>query len=183
MMGPYSGTVTYTATVSPSPSPGTITFNWVPSNVKTYAGVPDSITLNSVVSATVPYATYTVTVTGAENGGPRTHTRTWTLVVANIVGVSNNQNLEPYIFALNQNYPNPFNPTTLINYSIAKQSLVSLRVFDILGREVAALVNNELRQQGDYEVTFNGENLPSGIYYYKLTAGDYTDVRKMILMK
>jgi hypothetical protein len=183
MMGPYSGTVTYTATVSPPPAQGTITFNWVPGNVKTYTGVPDSITLNTVVSGTVPYATYTVTVTGAENGGPRTHTRSWTLVVANILGVSNNNGEVPLIYALGQNYPNPFNPTTVIDYSIPKQSVVNLKVYDVLGKEVAVLVNNELKTAGVYDVTFNASELPSGVYYYRLTAGDYTDVRKMILVK
>ena len=183
MMGPYSGTVTYTATVSPSPSPGTITFNWTPSNVKTFTGAPDSITLNSVVSATVPYQNYTVTVTAAENGGPRTHTRTWTLTVANIIGISNNGGEVPVIYALGQNYPNPFNPSTVIDYSLPKQSVVNLKVYDVLGQDVATLVNNEFKQAGVYDVTFNASNLPSGVYYYRLTAGEYTDVRKMILVK
>jgi hypothetical protein len=187
MMGPYSGTVTYTATVSPPPAQGTITFNWIPGNVKTYTGAPDSITLNTIVSATVPYATYTINVTGAENGGPRTHTRSWTLVVANIIGVANNNGEVPLIYALGQNYPNPFNPSTVIDYSIPKQSVVNLKVYDVLGKEVAVLANNELKPAGVHDVTFNASELPSGVYYYRLSAtggaGDYTDVRKMILVK
>lgn len=183
MMGPYSGTVTYTATVSPSPSPGTITFNWVPSNVKTFNGVPDSLTLNSVVSATVPYQNYTVTVTAAENGGPRTHTRSWTLTVANIIGVSNNNNETPLKYELGQNYPNPFNPSTQIDYSLPKQSAVYLNVYNTLGQEVAVLVNGAVKPAGVYTEVFNAANLPSGIYYYKISAGEYTDVRKMILVK
>ncbi len=183
MMGPYSGTVTYTATVTPAPATGTITFNWAPSNVKTFTGAPDSITLNSVVSSTVPYQNYTVTVTAAENGGPRTHTRSWTLTVANIIGVSHNSNDIPRIYALGQNYPNPFNPSTQIDYSLPKQSEVVLKVYDMLGQEVATLVNHAVQQAGTYTETFNASNLPSGVYYYKLTAGQYTDVRKMILIK
>ncbi len=183
MMGPYSGTVTYTATVSPTPAQGTITFNWVPSNVKTFTGAPDSLTLNSVVSATVPYQNYTVTVTAAENGGPRTHTRQWTLCVANIIGISNNNNEAPLIYALGQNYPNPFNPSTQIDYSLPKQSFVNLKVYNTLGEEVATLVHNNLQPAGVYTQVFNASNLPSGVYYYRISAGDYTDVRKMILVK
>jgi hypothetical protein len=183
MMGPFSGTVTYTATVSPTPAQGTITFNWSPSNVKTFTGAPDSLTLNSVVSATVPYQNYTITVTAAENGGPRTHTRQWTLTVANIIGISNNNGEVPLIYALGQNYPNPFNPSTQIDYSLPKQSVVNLKIYDILGQEVAALVNNTVKPAGNYTEVFNASNLPSGIYYYRINAGDYTDVRKMILVK
>ncbi len=183
MMGPFSGTVTYTATVSPTPAQGTITFNWVPSNVKTFTGAPDSLTLNSVVSATVPYQNYTVTVTAAENGGPRTHTRQWTLTVANIIGISNNNNEAPLIYALGQNYPNPFNPATQIDYSLPKQSFVNLKIYNTLGEEVATLVHNNLQPAGVYTQVFDASNLPSGVYYYKLTAGEYTDVRKMIFVK
>ena len=182
MMGTYSGTVTYTASVSPTPSQGTITFNWSPSNVKTFSGAPDSLTLNSVVSSDVPYQNYTVTVSAVENSGPRTHSRTWVLSVANIIGISHNSNEVPLSYALGQNYPNPFNPTTQIEYSLPKQSFVTLKVFNLLGQEVATLVN-DVKTAGVHDITFNGENLPSGIYYYRINAGDYTDVRKMILVK
>jgi Secretion system C-terminal sorting domain len=183
LMGPYSGTVTLTASVSPSPSPGTITFNWSPGNVRTINGSPDSVVLNSVVSASVPYNAYTITVTGAESAGPRTHLRSWTLNVGNFVGISHNGSEVPQTYQLFQNYPNPFNPTTVIYYSVPKQTLVNLKVYDILGREVAALVNNQIRQAGEYQVTFDASNFPSGIYYYRINAGEYTDVRKMILIK
>ncbi len=97
-------------------------------------------------------------------------------------------------FELYQNYPNPFNPSTTIKYSIPqipsregkersdRGVMVTLKVYDVLGREVATLVN-EKQSQGNYEVTFNASSLPSGIYFYKLTAGSFTDVKKMILMK
>lgn len=183
MMGPYSGTVTYTATVTPAPSAGTITFNWVPSNVKTYNGVPDSLTLNTVVSATVPYQNYTITVTGTESSGPRTHTRSWTLTVANIIGITHNSNELPLIYALGQNYPNPFNPSTQIDYTLPKQSEVVLKVYNMLGQEVATLVNHAIQQPGSYTEVFNGADLPSGVYYYRLNAGEFTDVRKMIMIK
>ncbi len=75
-------------------------------------------------------------------------------------------------FILYPNYPNPFNPTTKINYSIPKQSIVTLKVFDVLGREIATLVNKE-QSVGNYEVEFNASNLTSGIYLYRIQAGDF----------
>lgn len=87
-----------------------------------------------------------------------------------------------YEFALDQNYPNPFNPATTINYSIPNQSFVSLKVYDTLGKEVAVLVNEE-KISGNYKVEFNAENLPSGIYLYTITAGEYSDTKKLLLIK
>lgn len=81
-----------------------------------------------------------------------------------------------------QNYPNPFNPTTVITYQVPSSSLVSLTVYDVLGREVATLVN-ERRSAGTYQVLFNGTNLPSGIYFYRLQAGTWSETKKMMLIK
>lgn len=85
-------------------------------------------------------------------------------------------------FALKQNYPNPFNPGTRIAFSIPKSSFVSLKVFDILGNEIRTLVSGELHE-GSYEVEFIGKDLPSGIYFYSITSGEFTQTRKMNLMK
>ncbi len=85
-------------------------------------------------------------------------------------------------FSLSQNYPNPFNPTTMISYQLPMNSFVNLRVYDILGREVATLVN-EQKPAGNYEVKFDASNLSSGVYLYKLQAGSYNKTMKMILMK
>ncbi|MBK7107203.1 MAG: T9SS type A sorting domain-containing protein [Ignavibacteriae bacterium] len=90
-------------------------------------------------------------------------------------------------FSLSQNYPNPFNPTTKIKYSIpqdikGEMSNVKLVVFDILGREIKTLVN-ESKKPGNYEVEFNAKNLSSGIYFYKLQTGNFSEIMKMILMK
>jgi photosystem II stability/assembly factor-like uncharacterized protein len=92
-----------------------------------------------------------------------------------------NDNLLPS-FYLSQNYPNPFNPSTSIDYSVPSNDYVNLKVYDILGNEVAILVN-ELKQPGNYKVNFNGSKLSSGVYFYKLQVGKYTQVRKMILLK
>jgi photosystem II stability/assembly factor-like uncharacterized protein len=85
-------------------------------------------------------------------------------------------------YTLKQNYPNPFNPSTKIAFSIPSSSFVSLKVFDILGNEINTLVNRELTQ-GSYEVQFNGTDLPSGVYFYNLTAGDFSKTMKMNLLK
>ncbi len=85
-------------------------------------------------------------------------------------------------FILDQNFPNPFNPNTNIQFSIGSRNFVSLKVYDILGREVSILVQKEM-EPGKYKVTFDGSNLPSGIYFYKLTAGKFRNIKKMILMK
>jgi hypothetical protein len=83
---------------------------------------------------------------------------------------------------LYQNYPNPFNPITNIKYQITKNNFVTLKIYDILGKEIETLVN-ERQSPGMYEVHWNGEEYPSGVYFYKITAGDFTETRKMILMK
>ena len=85
-------------------------------------------------------------------------------------------------YTLSQNYPNPFNPTTTITYQMPKTEFVTLKVYDILGREIATLVNEE-KPAGNYEVNFIGSGLTSGIYFYQLKAGDYSETKKMILLK
>jgi hypothetical protein len=85
-------------------------------------------------------------------------------------------------FRLYQNYPNPFNPTTKISYVIPQRSNVNVKVYDIMGKEVATLVN-EIEEPGAHSLNFNAENLSSGIYFYKITAGEFSSVKKMILIK
>jgi len=85
-------------------------------------------------------------------------------------------------FLLYQNYPNPFNPTTKIRYLIGKTQFVTLKVFNFLGREVTTLVN-ELKPAGEYEIEFNASELASGVYFYKVQAGNYTSTKKLILLK
>jgi hypothetical protein len=87
----------------------------------------------------------------------------------------------PETFLLNQNYPNPFNPSTKISYSIPQSSFVTLKVYDILGKEIAALVNEE-KQAGSYEINFDTKNLSSGIYFYRIQVGNYSDTKKFILL-
>jgi len=88
----------------------------------------------------------------------------------------------PEKFELKQNFPNPFNPNTVISYSVAKSENVSIKVYDILGKEVQTLVN-EVKNPGSYNVMFNAQNLSSGVYFYRLTSGSFTDIKKMTLVK
>ncbi|MCK9424432.1 MAG: T9SS type A sorting domain-containing protein [Ignavibacteriaceae bacterium] len=99
-----------------------------------------------------------------------------------VVGLKNENNDAPTEFSLAQNYPNPFNPETIISYQLAVTSKVSLKVYDILGNEVAILVNEE-KPAGKYLVKFKGSNLASGVYFYKLTAGDFSQSKKFVLIK
>ncbi len=105
--------------------------------------------------------------------------------------ITKNETGIPKDYSLSQNYPNPFNPSTNIKFDIARLSrgvdevrgvLTTLKIYDISGKEIATLVNEQL-QPGTYEVTFNSYGLPSGVYFYKLTAGNYSETKKMILMK
>jgi hypothetical protein len=88
----------------------------------------------------------------------------------------------PVDFTLAQNYPNPFNPSTIISYQLPTAGHVDLRVYDVLGREVAVLVNG-VQTAGTHSVTFNASSLATGVYMYRLTSGSMTDVKKMLLMK
>ncbi|MCU0371626.1 MAG: T9SS type A sorting domain-containing protein [Ignavibacteria bacterium] len=97
-----------------------------------------------------------------------------------LVGISGNETT--YEYSLSQNYPNPFNPVTRISYSIQKQSVVSLKIFDNLGKEIRTIIN-ELKNAGRFSAEFDGSELPSGIYYCRLQAGNFIGVRKMMLVK
>jgi hypothetical protein len=99
-----------------------------------------------------------------------------------VTEVVNNFPNELKHFFLKQNYPNPFNPATTIVYEIPQTRFVTLKVYDILGREVATLVNEE-KPAGEYEVEFDGANFTSGIYIYRFSAGDFKETMKMILLK
>ena len=88
----------------------------------------------------------------------------------------------PGTFVLHQNYPNPFNPSTKIKYSIINKAIVIIKVYDILGNEIKTLVNEE-KTIGNYEIEFDGSNLASGIYLYRMQAGNFSDTKKLILIK
>jgi photosystem II stability/assembly factor-like uncharacterized protein len=88
----------------------------------------------------------------------------------------------PQFFALNQNYPNPFNPSTIISYRLPSNAFVTLKVYDVLGREIITLVNED-QTAGEHRVTLNANNLPSGVYFYRITAGNFVETKKMTLLR
>ncbi|MBM4167305.1 MAG: T9SS type A sorting domain-containing protein [Ignavibacteria bacterium] len=99
-----------------------------------------------------------------------------------------NRDYLPETFSLEQNYPNPFNPLTVIRYSLSDNSAVMLKVYDILGKEVVTLLNNEETEAGEYEINFDATNLPSGVYFYRLSVSQngilrYNETKKLMLMK
>ena len=107
--------------------------------------------------------------------------------IKNLIAISDPPNSledeqEIIYYSPDQNYPNPFNPTTNIQYSISSKQFITLKVYDVLGIEVATLVN-EGQPAGSYEVEFNAESLPSGIYFYQLRAGDFVETKKMVYLK
>jgi hypothetical protein len=104
--------------------------------------------------------------------------KTW----GNITSVQNISSGVPSEFSLEQNYPNPFNPETNIEFSIPKASFVTLSVYDILGREIEKLVNDNL-SAGQYNVRFNASNYPSGVYFYKIEASGFSKTNKMLIIK
>ena len=100
----------------------------------------------------------------------------------NATSLEDRPNTTPTEFVLNQNYPNPFNPSTKISWQSPVSSMQTLKVYDVLGNEVAALVD-EYKPAGKYEVEFNASSLASGIYFYRIQAGSFVDTKKMILLK
>ena len=107
----------------------------------------------------------------------------WSCPVAGLLtGIEKDFSNYPAEFQLYQNYPNPFNPITTIEFQVPRAENVSLRVFDIIGREVKTLINEE-KSLGTYKIRFNGKNLPSGVYFYRLEAGNFASTKKLILMK
>ena len=88
----------------------------------------------------------------------------------------------PLEYLLEQNYPNPFNPTTQIRFTLAAPAFVTLKIYDVLGEEITTVMN-EHKPDGAYSVEWNGSGVPSGVYYYRLSAGNFTSVKKMLLMK
>jgi hypothetical protein len=120
---------------------------------------------------------YTVSRAGITTLGPFAVGR-----FRDVTGIAGQTENVPAEFRLSQNYPNPFNPTTTINYFIAKESFVQLKIYDILGREIKTLVNEQM-PAGKHSVRFDATDLSSGIYFYQIKAGDFSQSKKMILIR
>jgi hypothetical protein len=147
------------------PSPQNCQMNWTQID----SGLPGVCAVNAlVVSGANPFA-------GTYGNG------VWRRPLFEIImGIKNQHNNLPANFALHQNYPNPFNPATTINYSLPKSGLVTIKVYDILGREIITLVN-EINSPGNYTIQFNGSKLSSGIYFYRMQAGNFIRQKNNII--
>lgn len=140
---------------------------------KTDAATLESVTLRQGSSSSAP----SLVVDGIRIAN------NWGLAVTGTAtDVAENNSVLPTKFDLSQNYPNPFNPSTTIKYQVPQNSFVSVNVYDVLGNEVRTLVREE-KAAGSYELRFDAGNMPSGVYFYKIQAGNFTQTKKMILMK
>jgi hypothetical protein len=125
---------------------------------------------------------YTYAARNVTLGATNLDTINFYLDTLSLIGLHNISTSVPKSYMLGQNYPNPFNPATNIKFSIHKTGFVSLSVYNILGQEIAVLVNEELKQ-GEYKFVFDALNLPSGIYFYTLKTGSFAETKKMVLIK
>ncbi len=136
----------------------------------------------------VPNNKYYWRIVASNDSGSGSYSKTRSFFIPeNITGIRNSEKTTPSTFYLSQNYPNPFNPSTQIDYSVPSAettngSFVQLRIYDILGNKITTLVNR-IQKPGNYEVTFNGNNLVSGIYFYKINIGNKEQAKKMVLLK
>jgi hypothetical protein len=181
----YSDTALFSAAVTNPPGVGSITLSLLNKTASTpqnfLTAYPDSLRLKIKITGGVPSGTYTVRVQGNGPNGTPVHERFITLNVV-LVGIANNTNV-PERFALQQNYPNPFNPTTSIGFSIPKNGLVSLVIYDIAGKEVKKVLNETNYSAGNHRIQFNGDGISSGVYFYSLYFnGGLIDTKKMILI-
>jgi photosystem II stability/assembly factor-like uncharacterized protein len=141
---------------------------------QTWVQINDSIFSGNVVNTMVTTKKYLIA--GTQSGA-------WRLPLASMITSVDDIPIHlPTDYALNQNYPNPFNPSTTITFSVGTNSYTSLRVYDVLGREVATIVSEQL-SAGNYSRQWNAEKLPSGIYFYRLQAGKYVETKKMVLLR
>ena len=124
----------------------------------------------------------TIDATGNGNTGTLINGPVWVSGIYTEIGNGKELSVRINDFLLTQNYPNPFNPTTTISYAVPKTSFVTIKVYDVFGRVVAVLVNKEMKP-GSYETTFDGKNLTSGVYLYRMEAGEFILTKKFTLLK
>jgi WD40 repeat protein len=115
----------------------------------------------------------------AVGGGEKNYLRIYDVTIN---GVSDNRNIIPISFILSQSYPNPFNPSTVISYQLPVNSFVTLKIYNSLGQEVKTLIE-KIQLAGRYTIEWNPGNQPSGIYYYRLQAGKYSEMKKMVFIR
>lgn len=183
----YTGSVKFSHTFTTNPANGSITVQFLNRTTNqpldSLTSFPDSLLMRVTSAPGTSTGNFQLNVITSGTGGsiPR-HKRSFNVRIHNPIGITPIGTNIPTKFDLLQNYPNPFNPVTNIKFDIAKTGLVKLSVYDVTGRQVADLVNGELHA-GSYNYDFNASNLASGIYFYKLEAGNFNSIKKMILVK
>ncbi len=181
----YSDTALFAATVTNPPGTGTITLDLLNKTSNTLQNklttFPDSLRLRIKTSGGVPSGNYNIRVQGNGPNGTPVHERFININVG-FVGISINNNQIPDNYSLQQNYPNPFNPSTNISFQLPENGLVNISIYDINGKLVEELVNRNLTA-GNHLIEWNAVNYPSGIYFYRINTGSFTDVKKMMLIK
>jgi hypothetical protein len=181
----YSDTAIFSATVTNPPGTGSLQLTFLnrttPATQDKLTTFPDSLRLRVKTVGGVPSAMYTIRVQGNGPNGTPVHVRTFTVNVG-FIGITGNSNIVPEKFFLYQNYPNPFNPATKIRFDLAKSGNVKLAIYDITGKEVA-LVTNQNYNAGEYSFDFNAEHLSTGVYFYRIETAEFTSIKKMILVK
>lgn len=176
----YTDTVNFSATVLPPPTTGAINVTF-PSGTR-LTSYPGAIPMKITGSGGVNSGTYVVTVTGKGPNGTPIHKREVIVYVSNTVTKVEDPSQNPMKWDLSQNFPNPFNPATKINYSTLAITDVKISVFNSVGKEVA-VYKFEQKTPGNHFVIFNAGALPSGVYFYKLETSQYTNTKKMLLIK
>ncbi|HMS64290.1 MAG TPA: T9SS type A sorting domain-containing protein [Ignavibacteria bacterium] len=186
----WDKTSKFSASVAPAPTAGIISMTFLNKVTDTVldslTSFPDSLRLRIKTTGGVPMGNYIITVKGNGNIGIPVHLRGINVFVSNPVGIVSNE--IPAEFKLLQNYPNPFNPTTNLEFGIPESGFVTLKVYDVIGNEVATLVN-EKKNAGNYTVKWNAGDYPSGVYFYILKADsqtgtlNYSATKKMLLIK
>jgi hypothetical protein len=181
----YNDSALFSATVTNPPGAGTITLSLLNKSSNTpqtlLTTFPDSLRLRIVTAGGVPNGNYNIRIQGNGPNGTPVHER-FVNVNVGFVGISGNNTEIPDDYQLLQNYPNPFNPTTSINFQLPKNGLVNIKIYDINGKLVEELINKNL-SAGIHTIEWNAVNYTSGIYFYKISAGEFTNVKKMILVK
>lgn len=140
-----------------------------------------SVSPSSIIRSGFDIYTQPILITSKFGSGQTIFSKSIRFHLTGVLAVQN-ESSDKLTFQLNQNYPNPFNPLTMIKFSIPSDGRVVLKVYNVLGRLISVLVNGDFFK-GNYSVEFNGLNLPSGIYFYKLESGGYSDIKKLVLLK
>lgn len=176
----YTDTVIVSATITPTPAAGSFSITY-PSTNKLIT-FPGNVPIRIQTTGTVTAGTYTLNVTANGPLGIPVHKRTATIIVGTSVTAIQNEQGAVNKFELFQNYPNPFNPVTKIDYNLLKSTKVNFYVYDAVGKQVATL-DMGIQQAGKNFVVFNAGNLSSGVYFYKIQTNEFTDIKKMFLVK